>query len=151
MKEPISIRQHRIGNILNYKGRPCYVSFLSLDIDDEYEDQIGVVELGKTTYEISGWNREKKIYDHLEPVPLTEDWLIKMGFIADTTVWNVWRKDEVALIKKGIFVDVAFFDFLFNDDHKNGTASAVSLMFVHQLQNLYYALKKEELTIPENV
>jgi len=80
MKEPISIRQFRIGNIVSYDGNPYYVSYLSLDIDDEHQDLIGVTEIGKIMNEVSGWNREEVIYNHLDLLPLTDDWLIKLGF-----------------------------------------------------------------------
>ncbi len=77
----------------------------------------------------------------IEPIPLTEEWLIKFGLnktvdhpgrklYEDDHIWPLWFSD-----KKGI-----------NDFY----ASRVRIReckYVHQLQNLYFALTGEELTI----
>jgi hypothetical protein len=69
-----------------------------------------------------------------EPIPLTEDWLIKFGFE-----------------KHG---DNMFGNVLFRIEKTNNMfllwryeGPQVSLSSVHELQNLYFALLKEELTI----
>ena len=73
--------------------------------------------------------------DELEPIPLTEEWLIKFGFIR-----HPW-----GLVKE---------ELLFKDNLKCteltlevGNGFKTNVKHVHQLQNLYNALTQKELTI----
>ena len=74
---------------------------------------------------------------HCFPVLLTEEWLRKFGF--ERFPWG--------LVKGNL---------LFRDDLKNpcetltleiGNGFRTEIKYVHQLQNLYYALTNEELTV----
>jgi len=123
-----------------YGNRHHYISMLSLDIDDEYQDLIGVTPLEKTSGEKSGWNREEVIYDHLELIPLSEEWLVKLGF-----------KESRSHFEKGFPLWVCIGGLTGPTDiwiHGNYTP-AVKVGYVHQLQNLHFALTGEELTIKE--
>jgi len=96
---------------------------------------------------------EKKWADY-EPFPLTEDWLYKFGFVDidkgdnDYITYtdpnhdyylqiDVRRKDGKYSILDNSFDDLRDF-------------SMVDIMYVHQLQNLYFALTGEELTLNKN-
>ena len=77
--------------------------------------------------------REKAPIDSLalRGIILTEEWLIKFGYTKeDSNFWFighiVWEYD------KGVFIC-----------NKNG----ITLKYVHQLQNLYFALTGKELTL----
>lgn len=159
MKAPIVIEQFRIGNIVIYDGAPHYVSHLSLDIDDEYQDLIGVTPLGKSSGEKAGWNRESVIYDHLQPIPITEEWLIKFGFTDNPIAWHkdisTFPLKEFMVISvslnQGVMIRCGDLNrwreaddviSIINTDIKGP-------LYVHQLQNLYFALTGEELT-PRN-
>lgn len=63
---------------------------------------------------------------HLKPIPLTEEWLVKFGF------------------KKG---SKGWFKTLSNNHKFNFYMYKNLCSNVHQLQNLYFALTGEELTI----
>jgi hypothetical protein len=65
-------------------------------------------------------------------IPLTEEWLLKFGFIKheNHSIWYTLNK-----------VDVWFFDGKYVNDND------VEINFVHELQNLYFALTKKELTM----
>jgi hypothetical protein len=95
---------------------------------------------------------EKKNGD-FEPIPLTEEWLYKFGFTnidkgdndyityADSNhdyylQIDVRRKDGKYSILDNSFDDLRDF-------------SMVDIMYVHQLQNLYFALTNEELKYEE--
>lgn len=74
-----------------------------------------------------------------EPIPLTEEWLVKFGF--KRFPW-------------GLVIE----DLLFRDDIRNsckelwlevGNGYRVHIKYLHQLQNLYFALTGKELTIKE--
>ena len=82
------------------------------------------------------------------PIPLTEDWLIKFGFIDVSH-----DKNGLGLRKR---MQVFGIEMCFNkyEEHirlqtiKSGyTIQMLGIKYVHQLQNLYFALTGEELTI----
>lgn len=83
------------------------------------------------------FNRET-LYD---PIPLTADWLLKFGFIhlgigflsPDSLLFVYCNKDGKYEI------------FLYQSEQED--AYLAHLEFVHQLQNLYFALTGKELTL----
>lgn len=151
-QQVIELKELRIGNFLEYKGEIVYVSMLSLDIDDEYEDQIGITKFGTSSKEMGGWNRS--LVNDLKRIPLAPEWLEKFGFELNGQHPNVWSKDWA----KELYVDqIVGLEFqttgllqamvMGND----WVAFGRPLQFLHQLQNLYFALTGEELTIKEKV
>lgn len=79
----------------------------------------------------------------IEPIPLTEEWLVKFGFQLEHKEGNqgsfrVYRKAEL----------------VYNSSHKafwyNGRIlENAPLDYIHQIQNLFYCLCGEELEIKE--
>ena len=87
---------------------------------------------------------------NLSPISLTEDWLLKFGFqihenghsiIAGFGSNPVTNYDYLVMIKKYTGMDEEDIWFYRNKYHK--------LHYVHQLQNLFFALTKKELKIKE--
>ena len=87
--------------------------------------------------------------DSFEPIPLTEKWLINFGFIHakfSSEYWSHWvlkngwsislsnHTEESSGVNKGLFY--------WGDDY-------IEIKYVHQLQNLYFALTGEELVVKE--
>ena len=68
-----------------------------------------------------------------EPIPLTEEWLLKFGF---EKTGSFYSKNNLEFYVNGNS-DVRFH----MDDYRH-----IVLNYVHQLQNLYFALTGEELT-----
>lgn len=64
------------------------------------------------------------------PIPITEDWLIKFGFESDGIEW--WD----GIICLGIFKDGIYYLPTESLDYRVGQ----EIKYVHQLQNLYFAL-----------
>lgn len=83
----------------------------------------------------------------LEPIPLTEEWLLKFGFekIEDFGVYsNIWHfKGFMVSLGNYINVHVDWAD----DGVGFHSIRCYEELFIHQLQNLYFALIGEELTI----
>jgi hypothetical protein len=85
----------------------------------------------------------------VEPIPLTEEWLVKFGFdnhlkkrIGDTDLYlQVDSKDS--LTEHGVYLSTDIGDGLTTDPK----TYIDGYFFIHQLQNLYHALTGEELTI----
>ena len=65
------------------------------------------------------------------PIPLTEEWLVKFGIIEA-------NESHVKRIK----IETDFGELMFYIDNR-----LPQLKYVHQLQNLYFALTNTELTI----
>ena len=67
-----------------------------------------------------------------EPIPLTEDWLLKFGF---EKKYNEYYLGDIIICEE-------INDFKFGYDFYE---DILELKHVHQLQNLYYALTEKEL------
>ncbi len=95
---------------------------------------------------------QKDIQWTIEPIELTEEWLLKFGFEF------IKFKDSSNCCGGGYFYDsldkdVFRFKILENGKFKiiwynlNGVRiNSMSINYVHQMQNIYYALTKKELT-----
>ncbi len=104
-------------------------------ICEGHEGEPDIVVWGIMDYEFYS-NRMEDI----EPIPLTEEWLLKFGFE------KTWYGVEDALIElqkteKGYILSI----------NCNEYTEGKEFYYVHQLQNLYFALTGEELTIKELV
>lgn len=78
-----------------------------------------------------------------KPIPLTEEWLLNFGFEKDL---------DKSLVKNNIaiFLDKRFKTNLFlqeNQDNFKWFSYELKVEYVHQLQNIYFALTGEELTL----
>jgi len=87
----------------------------------------------------------EKNYGPPEPIPLTEEWLLKLGFEKDKEEkWEfsipgmpyVWRKESPTADQP--------FTIWYRYDKEELCISCEG-KYVHQLQNLYFALTGEEL------
>lgn len=68
------------------------------------------------------------------PIPLTEEWLVKFGF----------EKDSFGCLYFGYFY---YRKSLFYSSGEFSNIGLPNIQYVHQLQNIYFALTGEELTI----
>ncbi len=76
-----------------------------------------------------------------KPIPLTEEWLVKLGFEKDNTFMSK-EHPFAEYVKEGVIINLPYLNFVFNE-----TESDIQIKSVHQLQNLYFALTSEELQI----
>lgn len=111
----------RLGNIFKVSGFPMYVEAIFKD----------TVYLNFEGNEGDVW--EENIKD-LVPIPLTEEILIKAGFKEEYDGW-VFSK-TIFITKDDDGWHVGNFGFFIN-----------SIQYLHQLQNLYFALTGEEIKI----
>ena len=119
----------RINNLISHNGLICTVEIINGELNEIYF-------LGKDFY-----YSDKT--ENLDVIPLTDEWLLKFGFEKESNksystgeeiVYSVYRLDELT----------------YNSIQKNWWFNGVlsnQPIYVHQLQNLYYALTGEELTI----
>jgi hypothetical protein len=110
----------RIGNLVGYDGRVFEIDTIAKEFPtlNTIEFGIGVVD-----------------WMNVNPIPLTEEWLLKFGFIkhVNQSIWYTLNK-----------VDVWFFDGKYVNDID------VEIKYVNQLQNLYWCLTGEELKLDHN-
>lgn len=119
-----------IGNLIEYAGVICEVE-----------------EIHKKTITTNGVNAP--ISSFLS-IPLTEEWLLKFGFIKDEDLGDMiyyqmpekkrgygvcFDHDEIVLYHYNI---LGITNLIYDSEHFQN---------VHQLQNIYFALTGEELTI----
>lgn len=87
--------------------------------------------------------------ERFEPIPLTEEWLVKFGFepLQLNTEEGTWIEYKIDIGKNDqirVLDDFSLCTFAFGDiAHAIGESNAS----VHQLQNLYFALTNTELEL----
>lgn len=79
-------------------------------------------------------------YPALSPIELNEDWLLKLGFECNKNEYCVPGLDRF-----NVFLTVKS-SYLFCDDEK----AIRYVRYVHELQNVFYAIVSEELKIKES-
>ena len=79
----------------------------------------------------------------VEPIPLTEEWLLKFGFY-QTSIPNVYYKNWGT---NGIEIIIFEYHYKGGFEYELGKGKYKVLESVHQLQNLYHSLTGEELTL----
>ena len=128
----------RIGNYVYYNKTHkdiCRVSQIRKEILFSKEELIGL------NYRIDVFYESKDI----EPIPLTEEWLLKFGFeynnYPDSLTLNVlsFGRLNAYSISKDLTIELST-----QSGYMFGTTKIKN---VHELQNLYFALTKIELTI----
>lgn len=102
------------------------------NMNPRHNDSILTIESIGDNHEVNVFYR-KYLLSELEPIPLTEEWLFKFGFKPEYSHW--WNGDFT--IDKSAIGGYFLCDI---DIH-------VAIKYVHQLQNLYFALTGEELTL----
>jgi hypothetical protein len=121
----------RLGNYMNYRF------YNPLPNNPTWETQkVTIVGILKTQlyFKFDNDNSVKKIKE-LEPIQLTEEWLLKFGFKLNHN--QRWYGLDGFYMRK---IDDKF-------ETEVGECSYKTIDYVHQLQNLYFALNDEELTM----
>ena len=105
----------RIGNWINRLGKPTFINAIQ---KGESIDYIRTPLSGAITI------------NQIEPIPLTEEILLKCGFV------NGWN---------GNYFCNTNGEFYFNGNSYEGETLSKNIKYLHQLQNLYFALTNQEL------
>ena len=93
---------------------------------------------------------------NVEPIPLTEEWLLKLGFSMDDEYLSMWINDYKYCFKyrdwaKNWAFYIEYTDSPHPKDEKQKYPVSFDIRYVNQLQNLYFALTGYELTIKDEV
>ncbi|WP_207425983.1 hypothetical protein [Pedobacter sp. SYSU D00535] len=121
----MEVRELRICNLVKYKTTP--EEYLEGEIT--LIDHRGVVVNG--FYMLVGF---------IEPIPLTEEWLLKFGLKEHSLGYYYLTDDVIISVEGQVYFETG----------TNVTHWMCECYTVHQLQNLYFALTSEELTLNSN-
>lgn len=87
--------------------------------------------------------------EYCKPIPLTEEWLIRFGFVKGNQCYP--KGYSIDLLKTDFYLRPSYlggYYWGFNKDDENLDCElndVQPVVFVHQLQNLYFALTNTEL------
>lgn len=84
-----------------------------------------------------------EIISHYQPIPLTKEWLLRFGFYENRNHNPSWQLDVNLGFSIWGRVKTGFNVFVDSDE------IGYPINHVHQLQNLYFALTGEELTLQQ--
>jgi len=110
-------------------------------------DYVKIEAITSDIVSVSGYNTNRftpfKI-EHIEPIPLTEEILLKCGFGIESFI----QENDVLLIDVDEGIRIGYCGFLFIE--VNGSVIYLkdcTMDKLHHLQNLYFALTSKELEI----
>ena len=131
-------KEIRIGNLIQSRI-PLYGSWAGRQ---RFDKEIYIV--GADTF-------QNDIEKYFTGIPLTEDWLLKMGFVQDLKYTDFFAPDDIGMMisKKDDLYGIRFsLDVSVTGIFNLFESEPISIIkYVHQLQNIYYALTGTELTI----
>jgi hypothetical protein len=126
---------------LALKGIPLMVTGVQLTTDEHFPNSKGSVSL----YGRDKWfqNTFNQFEEFIEPILLTEEWLLKFGW-----VWNSECKSYERFPNYDIRMNLRFHDVSMSYTMFNHVLKATvvrRILYVHQLQNLFFSLTGEDL------
>lgn len=121
----------RVGNLLHYVNEPELVLPDVVEVESITEYGINLPVEDDISVSSVDYN-----FDDLEGIPLTEEWLLKFGF-QKKDLGNFEHHFNGFPLQKN---QECFLYFTFNHRYRD-------VKYVHQLQNLYFALTGEELKL----
>lgn len=113
------------------------------------EDKIAISNWEQT--DEGGRGRGYMMLTGINPIPLTEEWMLKFGFkLKSALVYEINMGTSMYRLKCILPKESACTPVVINDYPDGKNESVVRpIKYVHQLQNLYFAITGEELTIKE--
>lgn len=126
----MKVSEVRIGNLVKFGNQICKV--YEINNSNFYVRNEEIDESLKSTWA------------NIEPIPLTEEWLLKFGFDETKEMEDFFSKTKYKLLTKGAltFWYYPMWNGIENKNYEH-------IKNVHQLQNLYFALTNEELTLKQ--
>jgi hypothetical protein len=132
----------RIGNYVIFKS----IQMVTLNQNGKYENYEEPHQLHQIQISSNDFEYIEKGQSEYRPIPLTEEWLLKFGFERHHSDYSnsvIYIKDvpNNNEFKWGVYPLELGSGFIIN--------KSKNLKYVHQLQNLYFALTEEELNTKE--
>ena len=138
----------RIGNYVE-KGIPQRVLSISVNKDSLNGGDFDVYEFVNTEI----YPNELLYASEFNPIPLTEEWLLKFGFEKhnESNDYPTCNNNDICYVNPYSYLEGTYYVSLGNDPMfaMMCYGGLKYIYYVHSLQNLYFALTGEELTIKE--
>jgi hypothetical protein len=130
----MNARELRIGNLVKVNGVEYYIYCIHspMEMKDESFSHKYFVDL-------LNYGIVSHLESDIEPIPLTEEWLERFGFVQNKVDWY-WIKDGFKLPNKQTITIVDTTAVMCPWSNRE-------IKYVHSLQNLYFALTGEELEL----
>lgn len=129
----LKVSELRLGNLISHNGSVMPV----VQIERRF----------KTIFRLNDMDVDERIIeDHFQPISLTPEWLERCGFVEDRCGWTL-PGTQFSLTDK--YYPCWLDRMLWPQDMPD--FKHLSLQYVHQLQNLYFALTGQELAITQPV
>jgi len=126
----MNVKEFRMGNLLQYQGEE--VTVVGFNLENNTDDHLVQIQRGKEKINVS--------FSLLKPVLLTSAWMSKLGFKESYRSESRIRYDVPGIGK---------YDFdLSSQKLLEGflyCGNYIHCQYLHQLQNIYFVLKGEEL------
>lgn len=123
----IQINELRIGNLIRVNGILSKIEIINNELDEVYF-------FGEDFY-------HSDFCCNIEPMPITKEWLFKLGFELINNNFYRSRNCELCLhwtVNKNKMLP---------EYYGKRLVTGYDFKYVHQLQNLYFALTGDELTV----
>ena len=131
----------RIGNLVLFDG-----VVHKIEVIDGYASFVYFEEFGDNEFPLN----------KIEPIPLTEEWLLRFGFelLADIAGDFPEKHYGISIVNgdkdhpEKLVISLPLYECYIGDyDNDDYYIMNEQVVYVHQLQNLYFALTKTELTL----
>lgn len=127
----INPKQLRLGNYIQDRGgKVLRIDFMK-HVQEGYDTKVGQLMHieGEEVHPMTEYS------DYANPIQLTEEWLLRLGFEKEDDVFYKIKDSEGWLLTNDGELTKSISEFY------------ICVRFVHQLQNLYFALTGEELKL----
>jgi len=135
----------RIGNLVTDEFYDSFETIFEVESIDDKGINLSIQDDGKSAEIADRWIKPEYTFDLLFGIPLTEDWLIKFGFDKLENDIPTYFKCFGNLIED----DYEFSFNIYVDSELNYFITVfgrkIIIKYVHQLQNIYFAITEEEL------
>lgn len=136
----IQAHELRIGNLVNIEATTHRIESIDRWRITSYWMKRQKKQGSKlSTYKVYDEALYRRSLSEVKPIPLTEEWLLKFGFVKVND--NMYRLNGYSVI----YWNNGWHEFAYN-----GFIISNICRYVHTLQNLYFCLTGEELKLKES-
>ncbi len=130
----MDVRELRIGNLVKYGVHNVPIKSINVSYDNEATVYVKLNEK---------LNHYCLSINEIEPIPITEEWLLRFGFTKISQHTDGFYLNVNGCKIAGLKLDGESVKLWLN---MFGTSIVNDIIYIHQLQNLYFALTGKELT-----
>lgn len=135
----VTASELRIGNLLTDEFYDSFKTIIEVESIDKKGINLEIMDDGNYPECASRWIAPYYYFDYLRPIPITSEWLEKLGGVLKRhSINDYYLFDNNICIKKNLFVE-GWSVKMFGEKH------ITSVIYIHQLQNLYFSLTSKEL------